>query len=514
MDDLEILYWSGSNYVKHGDTSSENEIFIHDEFSANAEFIGEIELGEYVTEYYYFREKPHFFKLNKERKEILECGQAPYRDIFRIIQLRFPEYWSDNVNVNDKKYYSIDDKFNPLNNNYYRQHLLYVDVSYDKIFEILYESLKDKSLLVEDGTYLKKFPDWGLEQLKERQDNNGFSIELYQFHIKYDEGYSGLLISVQNYPERIAQRINLQYPLYKSVLSRFNNVPIPIIFNYPRRGYYHGSIVYDRYIIPLVKQLDDNGANCWIHSTDNQVIFIKNNPLLSLEEKIELLHRNNEYYFEKKYREEQSEVLKHLFGDYWNLLSKKSREMLITSFSLYKFFKKIEDISDESSPASIEFSKCVETELAEKLLKPFKKFYNNSEFKEMDLSSDIKDRDLSSMARYIKEIDAKTPELGTFAYYLSVFIHSKKRAKNSAVLQAFKEFVSQLPRPEFVTDKNILLDTLTRITTKYRNGAAHTELLPFKVLDEFYQLLIGTGQNGFIFKMLDSLVGKTDESSR
>ena len=56
------------------------------------------------------------------------------------------------------------------------------------------------------------------------------------------------------------------------------------------------------------------------------------------------------------------------------------------------------------------------------------------------------------------------------------------------------------------------MNVLNLISSKYRNGAAHTKALPYAYLDEFYELLIGINQEGFIFKLLSALRTKKDFS--
>ncbi len=178
-------------------------------------------------------------------------------------------------------------------------------------------------------------------------------------------------------------------------------------------------------------------------------------------------------------------------------------------YETYKLYRG--DILD-ASPSAIQFSKCLEIEIEQKLLLPFRAYFSSSPFRSEDLSNDLTDKDISKVSIFLTKPDSKAPELGTFAYFLSIVINSKTRGKTSPTIRCFKEFVNQFVNSGFILSSNFQ-KLIEQITTKYRNGSAHTKALPFELLEEFYNLLIGQNLDGLLIILLNSLEIQIDENN-
>ena len=131
-----------------------------------------------------------------------------------------------------------------------------------------------------------------------------------------------------------------------------------------------------------------------------------------------------------------------------------------------------EDYSLDWSPVIIGLCKAFENELVEKIIRPFK-----SHCKSIDISNDLKDNDLSKIAKYILTDDAKEPELGTFAHFLQTVLNSKSRRQTSNLIKTFYEFLADFPYSNWILDKSGLLSAIISISNNFRNKAAHIEEL-------------------------------------
>ncbi|MBE0655487.1 MAG: hypothetical protein IH594_16920 [Bacteroidales bacterium] len=158
----------------------------------------------------------------------------------------------------------------------------------------------------------------------------------------------------------------------------------------------------------------------------------------------------------------------------------------------------------DSSPASIQFAKCIETEIEQKLLLPFRNYFNSSGYGNLDHSPDLRDNMVSRMTTFLINPSSKAPELGTFAFFLSKNITHRSGTISSNTIKAYLDHIQSYQNPDFLKS-NEFQQMLNLISTKYRNGAAHTKALPYSHLLEFYKKLIGVNQNGFLFTLLNAL---------
>jgi hypothetical protein len=87
--------------------------------------------------------------------------------------------------------------------------------------------------------------------------------------------------------------------------------------------------------------------------------------------------------------------------------------------------------------------------------------------------------------------------MGTFGFTLRQLQENPALGTQSAALGGLNTYVRLLAAPNYFLRPDRLCATLTAITTRYRNGAAHTELQPLSVVEDFIGLLLGSsGQSG------------------
>ncbi len=122
------------------------------------------------------------------------------------------------------------------------------------------------------------------------------------------------------------------------------------------------------------------------------------------------------------------------------------------------------------SPAVIALCKAFELETVDRILLPLR-----LKSAGLDLRNDIPDKDLGRVTKYCSSPTARPPELGTLGRFLSTAIHSRERRKSSVQIRTFYEVVSLWPRSRWIVDKEGLPAGLERLTTDFRNRAAHIE---------------------------------------
>lgn len=149
------------------------------------------------------------------------------------------------------------------------------------------------------------------------------------------------------------------------------------------------------------------------------------------------------------------------------------------------------------SPAIIGLCKAFELELVERLINPLKEFCKEINFSEQDL----KDKDFGKIASYCSGKPLKSPELGVVNHFISTAVNSKERLETSNFLKlGFKGFLSKLPNHNWIIDKNGLSSGIQKLTTNYRNKAAHTDELDELDYKNCKDLVFG--DNGIIWDLI------------
>jgi hypothetical protein len=124
------------------------------------------------------------------------------------------------------------------------------------------------------------------------------------------------------------------------------------------------------------------------------------------------------------------------------------------------------------SPAVIALCKAFEVETVDTILVPLR-----AKSAGRDLRADLEDKEIGAVAKYCCADTARPPEMGTLARFLQTAIHSKRRRESSKLLQAFYEVLSFWPRSKWIVEKVGLTAVLKRLTTEFRNRAAHIEMM-------------------------------------
>ena len=149
----------------------------------------------------------------------------------------------------------------------------------------------------------------------------------------------------------------------------------------------------------------------------------------------------------------------------------------------------------EWSPPVIGLCKAVESEVVNRILVPLA----NKAIR-ADLSHDKNDKDIGRVAAFCIDSKRKPPELGVFARFLQTVIHSSQRRRTSPLIRIFLTLAGDW------TDSNWLLDSmachrsLTTLTTKFRNPAAHIEELGKEDYIACRNLVLG--DQGIVWKLL------------
>ncbi|WP_321958137.1 hypothetical protein [Paraburkholderia bannensis] len=151
----------------------------------------------------------------------------------------------------------------------------------------------------------------------------------------------------------------------------------------------------------------------------------------------------------------------------------------------------------EWSPAIIGLCKAVEVEVIRRILEPIVTVARS-----VDLSADVKDKDMGRVAAFCSGISGKPPELGTFAHFLQTVIYSERRRSSSSLIRCFLTAMKQWTGSTWLLDPNGFHRSLTLLTTHYRNRAAHIDELTQADYDGCRELAIGA--EGVIWKMIVS----------
>ena len=144
----------------------------------------------------------------------------------------------------------------------------------------------------------------------------------------------------------------------------------------------------------------------------------------------------------------------------------------------------------DMSSVSVQFSKAVETIIAERVLLPFRAWYGaHRRWSGPCLERDLRNHLLRRFASFIDGPRRRTPDLGVFLFVLNLV--RENRMRRSPSLRAFREFARRVDDPDFLLWNADLTNVLREITTRYRKGAAHTEPQSFEMTHDFMRLLFG-----------------------
>lgn len=151
----------------------------------------------------------------------------------------------------------------------------------------------------------------------------------------------------------------------------------------------------------------------------------------------------------------------------------------------------------EWSPAVIGLCKAVEAEVVSRIVRPLA-----AEAAREDLSSDKKDKDIGRIAAFCIDPQRKPPELGTFAHFLQTVIHSQTRRAESPLIGSFLRLAGTWTGSAWVLDPSGLHGALVRLTSTFRNRAAHIDELDQEDYSGCRQLTVGP--DGLVWRLVVS----------
>jgi hypothetical protein len=432
--------------------------------------------------------------------------------LLEIIQENEIEFW--NRSVKSRLYSSNQEQKERV---YYHRYYnyIYVDVEFENLVSIVSDYFKN-----DIGLYPLDLNDRLItdKELKQIWDSDAHPNEQQFYASLYHSSDSSL--SMDN--EVGVSLINIHEQLYNFILNEYwdngkledidlsnksIDHPIPdIIFenctNIPHLIKISSSksqfnLVYENLIFELLNKFD---GNAFVLTPDLHIIGFKPNKYISLSEKKYYLYEStNDYFGDISLKNMELDILIEM-EDYWELLHENSKKFLRTGYFLYKRSECGSAFLLDTSIASLTYSKCVENEMVQRIVMPFKKYFENN-FNGCDMSLDLEDIHLKKMSLFLIGRDHTPPELGSFSYFLKNAINSKKRASWSVSIKAFRSFCETFESPDFVLNEELLFTMLSQIAKKYRNGGAHIKVLPLEYVTEFHNILF---EQNFLKKLIKS----------
>jgi hypothetical protein len=173
-------------------------------------------------------------------------------------------------------------------------------------------------------------------------------------------------------------------------------------------------------------------------------------------------------------------------------LSGKALRFLATATHVSQGLEGTSDL--DWSPAMIGLCKAIEVEVVDRLFTPL-----SASAQSIDLSSDLKKRELAPIAQFCKNSDSKPPSLGNVAFILAVAADESAR-NSSPLVGLFLHIASSWPLARWLLDTNGLPADLLYLTRTYRNKAAHIEELSEADYIGCREFVIGA--NGILWRLL------------
>jgi len=174
-------------------------------------------------------------------------------------------------------------------------------------------------------------------------------------------------------------------------------------------------------------------------------------------------------------------------------LSKDTLKFIATAESVAEHLES--DASLEWSPAIIGLCKGVEMEIINRVMNPLSVLVAGE-----NLEEDKKDKDIGRVATFCTAPDRKPPELGAISHFLQTVIHSKQRRETSKLITCFLILAAEWSGSTWFLAKDGLYQSLTQLTTRFRNPAAHTDELTKEHYSQCRELTIGS--NGMMWKLV------------
>lgn len=186
---------------------------------------------------------------------------------------------------------------------------------------------------------------------------------------------------------------------------------------------------------------------------------------------------------------------------YWKFLSPEARRFIGTAEYLYEQMADRDDL--DFSPLIIELVKSFEYECIIGFVEPMKDKATNVLLAESEVRIDCQDKDFGRIAKYVFGRDVKPPELGTIAYTLTTFIHSKKRIQESKFLRILDAHISSCRDRDYFINQERFVAHASKLTQLYRNPAAHVGFMSKQTFEECMAMLMDAG--GVLWQLVTAI---------
>lgn len=287
---------------------------------------------------------------------------------------------------------------------------------------------------------------------------------------------------------------SIDNPIPEIIFERCSNIPHLIKISSSKSRF---NLEYENLVFELLNKFN---GNAFLLTPDLNIIGIKPNKYIPITERKYYLYESTENYFsDVSLKNMELDILIEM-EEYWEQLHENSKKFLRTGYFLFKRSESGSEFLLDTSIASLTYSKCVENEMVQRIVLPFKEHFENN-FKLFDVSLDLEDINLKKMTSFLIGKDITPPELGTFSYFLKNVIHSKKRANWSVSINAFKSYCQTIEDSNFILNEELLYTMLSQIAKKYRNGGAHIKVLPIEYVTEFHKILF---EQNFLKKFINA----------
>jgi len=429
-----------------------------------------------------------FFKGNLENIYASE-------DLLDFVFLNKKDIWQEWINTT----ILVKDDENPPPK-FYLSHFLFIDAPYQDILERISSYFYNDFRMCQVNSDDQRIDSELISNWK--ASNNRNSAVLYLNGYEAGIAGSGITIRIENTHLQLAED-DLIHPIPFLIFNKCSTVPHIVEIFYSRLWKYPD--LGTKIMRDLALKFE---GRAFMISSDYNIMAIKSNKYLSVEEKIYYLYDHLTGYITEEDLNLSSEIVSKILGEYWDMLSENSRIFLATGYSLYQYALRSSTFLFDTSLPSLAFAKCIENEVIDKIMIPFKLHFEKN-FNKEDLCFDLKDEQLKTTASFLLGNAKTPPELGTLSHFLKNAINSKKRAIDSGSIRAFKSFCSTRKNPDFFINEEKLCTKLFLISSKYRNGGAHIKVLPLEYVIEFYTILF---KEGFIIELLESSQEKGSEN--
>jgi predicted RNA methylase len=230
-------------------------------------------------------------------------------------------------------------------------------------------------------------------------------------------------------------------------------------------------------ILLAIKSLSSDFKEVKLLNRDEEEII--NRLYVLIDEKIGLISTETEKKFEFYVKEIKCWL------DRWDDLEFGSKQFVPQAEFLYDQLAKIQDA--DYSPFIVQYSRALENEILIKLFQAYHQYLISSNIDRIELiKSDLENSNTNKFARFIK-VNNTAYTLGDMNFIMKLMKEGGNTLAGSRLLKDFKSFSGRYFQTN-VFEKEFL-DKVSLIIEKYRNKAAHPNILSGEIAREFHLLI-------------------------